>query len=318
MPGIGSSDEFEVLQSSSQTATGAIIFHVASLRGTKLAIVKTPRNPGSDHAIATEWDNVNELHQDSRSGSLLPAPLARFEVDGAVFYAYRAIAGRTMFSRFRNRIVASRTGMLERFARQALPAALRLHAAHTRMVDGESLALALQTDFDLLKSLVDLVPDAVEKSVSTEVAYLSGSGLRLPMGRIHGDFSAYNILTSSRSDSACSGIIDWEHSEVDQPQHLDILRFISGTEFMGRRAFEGAAALRRMSRAGNPVAGAIWEPWLAAMAPGCEITSDSRAYAALWMHFWVHAAYREQHRQSDPANVFKTTYFRSLCELAST
>ena len=79
----------------------------------------------ADHAIASEWDTVSALHRDSGFGSLLPEPLKQFEIDGAQFYAYRGIAGRTMFARFRNRVLASRDGLRSRFARQALPAALR-------------------------------------------------------------------------------------------------------------------------------------------------------------------------------------------------
>lgn len=318
LPGVEDAGDFEILQCSSQSATGAIIYHVASARGALLAVVKTPRDPAADHAIAVEWDNVSTLHTSAGFGSLVPSPLKCFEIDGATFYAYRAMAGGTMFARYRNRIFASRDSLRARFARQALPVALRLHAAHTRAVDGVSLARDLGADLQALRQLVKHVPPRLEERVAMAADLLARSGLELPMGRIHGDFSPYNLMIVSASSAGCIGIIDWEHSEADRPQHLDVFRFISGAELMGRRTIEGASALRSMCHADNPAARELWQPWLEAMAPAAKAASlGTEAYAALWLHFWVSAAYREQRRQSDPADVSRTTYFSGLCELTA-
>jgi hypothetical protein len=317
LPGIQATQDLEVLQCSSAHATGAIIFHVRTGRRWHVdAVIKTPRDPRSNHAIETEWNNLVVLSQDSRLAALLPPALKRFEVDGAVFYAYGGIPGRTMFSRFRDRVFVSKEGMRARFGTQALDAALRLHATHTRMVSGTALARDLQESFRALASLVKKVPEKVERHVEDARIVLENSGLELPAGRIHGDFSPYNLLTTGRSSSDCTGIIDWEHYEHERPQHVDVFRFIGSCELMGRTKIENAATLRRMSDPENPVARTLLAPWLKRMAPSsCRAASDPGAYAALWTHYWVCAAHREQDRQLDPAEVGRTTYFPGLCEL---
>jgi hypothetical protein len=318
LPGLDGMKRLEVLQCSSSTATGAIIFHVSAGGRRRIdAIVKTPRDPAADHAIAAEWDIVNQLQAESAIGSLLPAPLSRFVVDGATFYAYGAIAGNTMFAHFRNRVFASRDRVRADFGRQALPAALRLHASRTQAVSGATLGQDLCKNLEELRRLVVELPSNLESHAMSAAQVLSNSGIELPVGRIHGDFSPYNLMSEGRGGSVCTGIIDWEHSEADRPQYLDIFRFISGSELMGRRFVEGGAALRRMSDPANPVAITLWQPWLQRMAPNHASTAMRPAvYSALWSHFFVAAAYREQRRQSNPMDVSHGTYFRGLRELA--
>ena len=319
LPGVDASRGIEVLQCSSANATGAIIYLVSARTHRRVdAVVKTPRNPSAHHSIAAEWDNVTQLHRDKTFGQLLPAPLCRFDLDGATFYAYAGIAGNTMFARYRNRLLSSRDRMRASFGRQALDAALRLHASHTRAVSGAVLAQDLSDTLRMLRELVNEVPAAMQGHAEKAVESLANSGIELPVGRIHGDFSPYNLMTEGRFRSGCSGIIDWEHSEPDRPQHLDIFRFISGCELMGRRTFEGGAALLRMSSPDNPVANKLWLPWLRSMAPvHAAAATQPAVYGALWMHFFVVAAYREQRRHSNPADVSPSTYFRGLCELSA-
>lgn len=319
LPGIDGSRGIEVLQCSSATATGAIIFHVSAGTGRRVdAIVKTPRDPAADHAIAAEWDIISQLCRDENFGALVPAPLRRFELDGATFYAYRGIAGSTMFAQFRNRLISSRDRMRANFARQALDAALHLHTSHSRAVDGKALAEDLRDNLTNLRLLVKEIPSAVESSATKAAQRLADSGLELPAGRIHGDFSPYNLISENHRSKDCSGIIDWEHSEPDRPQHLDVFRFISGCELMGRRSYEGGAALLRMCDPSNPAARVMWAPWLARMSPAhLEIATQPAVYNALWAHFFFSAAYREQRRQANPAEVGQSTYFRGLFELAA-
>lgn len=319
IPGIDGLRGVDVLQCSSANATGAIIYHLSSrIRRGIDVVVKTPRDPTADHSIAVEWDNVTALHGDERFGALLPTPLRRFEIDDATFYAYRRFVGVTMFSLFRNRLLGSRDRMRARFGRQALEAALRLHASHTRTVTGEALAQDLRLNMSMLRELGAVVPPAVAARATAAAEYLAASGIVLPVGRVHGDFSPYNLITETRSAAGCSGIIDWEHSESDRPQHLDIFRFIAGCELMGRRSFEGGPALLRMANPGNPVARELWRPWLARMEPAAlEAATRAEALAALWMHYWICAAYREQRRHVNPADISQSTYLRGLHELTT-
>lgn len=318
LPGINGSHDIEVLQCSSTTATGAIIFHISARTGRRVdAIVKTARDPAADHAISAEWDIVSQLCRNEKFGALVPAPLRRFELDGATFYAYRAIAGNTMFVQFRNRLITSRDRMRANFSRQALDAALRLHFSHSCAVDGEALAEDLRGNLANLRQLVNDIPSAVASSAMMAAQKLADSGIELPAGRIHGDFSPYNLISESHRSRDCSGIIDWEHSEADRPQHLDVFRFISGCELMGRRSYEGGAALLRMRDPSNPAARMMWTPWLTRMSPAyLDVATQPTVYDALWTHFFFAAAYREQRRQADPAETGQSTYFRGLLELA--
>lgn len=311
-------DEFEVLQCSSAHASGAIIFHVRSRKSRQLdAIVKTPRDPSSNHAIETEWNNVSLLAPDAEIGRLIPAPLRRFEVDGSDFYAYGGIAGKTMFARFRDRIVTSRDRMRIQFASQAVGAAIGLHESGSRIESGDSLANDLDASYRALERLVGRIPSAVTSHIEKSRDCLATSAIKMPVGRIHGDFSPYNLMIVRRGDSACSGIIDWEHYERDRPQHIDIFRFIGGCELMGRIRVENAATLRRMSDPGNPVARALLVPWIRKLAPAAAdvVAGEPRVYAALWTHYWVAAAHREQERQPDPTDIRRTTYLPGLFEL---
>lgn len=314
LPGLGENSRLTVLQCSSPSATGAIIFHVYSESDAQVrAIVKTPRDPASSQCIDAEWEILSGLCREGRYSGLLPAPLAHFDIDGATFHAYRGLPGKTLFSQYRNRIFESRTGMLLRFGRQALAASREIHAAPTRRGNGDALAADLAHSLEALQGLVPGLDAGVCAQAEQAGRVLRASGCELPFGRIHGDFSAYNILTDGRGAEARVGVIDWEHSEPDRPQYLDALRFIASFELMGRRFREGASALQRMRDPANPLFKGFWLPWLAqAGVPACSVD----VYRALWMHFFVSAACREQSREKDTARTDKTTYLPGLVELA--
>jgi hypothetical protein len=316
LPGIDPSGGLEVLQCSSAHSSGAIIFHVRAGRSRQLdAIIKTPRDPSSNHAIEIEWNNVTSLADDPKIRRLLPSPLRRFEVDGARFYAYGGIAGKTMFARFRDRIFTSRDRMRIEFASQAVGAAIGLHESSSRIEAGDSLANDLDESFRALERLVGAIPSVATRHIEEARDFLAASKIRMPVGRIHGDFSPYNLMIAGRGSRACSGIIDWEHYERDRPQHIDIFRFIGSCELMGRLCVENAATLRRMSKLDNPAARVLLTPWIRRMVPSPDAIVEPRAYAALWTHYWVTAAYREQERQPDPTNITRSTYLPGLFEL---
>lgn len=313
LPGLGADARLTILQCSSTSATGAIIFHVYSGSERHVrAIVKTPRDPSSSHCVEIEWQILSELAREPRYSGWLPAPLARFEVDGATFHSYRGLPGHTLFSKYRNRIFASRTGMLLRFGQYALRASRDLHGVR-RSGTGDAVAVDLASRLESLKSQFPALDQAVCAQAGRAEQVLRASSLAIPVGRVHGDFSAYNILAEGDGTNARVGVIDWEHSEADRPQHLDALRFIASFELMGRRFREGASALQRMCDLQNPLYRGFWLPWLAqAGVPECS----PEVYRALWMHFFIVAAQREQSREKDPARYEKTTYLPGLIELA--
>jgi hypothetical protein len=318
LPDVAGSSPLHILQCSSSEATGAIILHVwvGSQRDVRL-IVKTPRAPGSSHSIEAEWRIASQLHVGGIDSSLVPKPVGVFEVDGARFYAYRGIGGRTMFSRFRDRIFLSRSRITKVFSRQALGSALRIHSLSSRVAMGDFFAADIVSNVQALRALVPDLTARIEGMAGAAAETLATANLPLPVGRIHGDFSPYNLITRSLFARECVGAIDWEHSEPDRPQYLDILRFIAACELMGRKARDDDLALKWMSDPGATASVHLWRPWLRRMAPALAGEGQvSRIYGALWMHFWICAAVRELQRQANPADISRCAYLRGLLALA--
>jgi hypothetical protein len=318
LPDVAGSSPLHVLQCSSSEATGAIILHVwlGSQRDVRL-IVKTPRAPGSSHSIEAEWRIVSQLHVSGVASSLVPKPVGVFEVDGARFYAYEGIGGRTMFSRFRDRILLSRSQITRVFSRQALGTALRVHSLSSRVAMGDFLAADIMSNVQALRALVPDLTARIEGMVGVAAETLATANLPFPVGRIHGDFSPYNLITRSLFARECAGAIDWEHSEPDRPQYLDILRFIAACELVGRKARDDDQALKRMSDPRATASVHLWRPWLRRMAPALAGEDQaSKMYRALWMHFWICAAFRELQRQADPSDIGRCAYLRGLLALA--
>jgi aminoglycoside phosphotransferase (APT) family kinase protein len=279
--------------------------------------VKTPRAPESGHAIEAEWKVVAQLNEGGTTAGLVPKPVGDFEVDGARFYAYQGIGGRTMLSRFRDRVLLSRVQITRLFCRQALGAALQVHGLSTRPSTGDFLAADLMSSFAALRTIVPHLPAAIAEMANAGAETLATASVPFPVGRIHGDFSPYNLLTRSLFARECAGLIDWEHSEPDRPQYLDVFRFIAACELMGRKTRDDGQALERMSNPHGTAAICLWRPWLQAMAPA--LAADDRVngvHRALWTHYWICAAFREQQRQADPADLSQCTYLRGLLELA--
>ena len=318
LPDVAGSSPLHILQCSSSEATGAIILHVwvGSHRDVRL-IVKTPRVPSSSHSIEAEWSIASELHAGGTDSSLVPKPVGVFEVDGARFYAYRGIGGRTMFSRFRDRIVLSRAQITTIFSRQALGSALRVHGLSSRVAMGDFVAADVMSSFHDLRALVPDVTAPIEGMAKTTAEILATANVQFPVGRIHGDFSPYNLITRSLFARECVGAVDWEHSEPDRPQYLDILRFIAACELMGRKPRDDDQALKWMSDPRATASVHLWQPWLRQMAPAlADEAQVSSIYDALWMHFWICAAFRELQRQGHPVDISRCTYLRGLLAFA--
>jgi hypothetical protein len=109
--------------------------------------------------------------------------------------------------------------------------------------------------------------------------------------------------------------IDWEHTEAERPQFLDVFRYISTCALMARRGLARRKAFQQMRDIGNPLLRTLFAPWLARM--GVEATATwltPQALQALWGHYCVHAARREQERRAEPADVRESTFLRGLVE----
>ena len=145
---------------------------------------------------------------------------------------------------------------------------------------------------------------------------IAASEQSLPYGRVHGDFSPYNLMLQSTRPGAAARAIDWEHSEAERPQHLDIFRFISTCELMARRGVARRKAFQQMQAIDNPLLQTLFEPWLARM--GVAVTTawlEPQALQALWCHYCMHGARREQERRAEPADFRESTFLRSLARL---
>jgi Phosphotransferase enzyme family len=317
--GTASSGALQILQCSSPSATGAIIFHVW-MRGEHLPrlVIKTPRDPRSRNSVALEWQTVALLRSHSSLCKLIPEARANFSVDGADFFAYEGVAGRTMFSRYRNRVLMSRSRMFERFAAQALQVATTLHSSDTEMASAGTIADDFVRDLEWLQRSVPSLQSPVVHQARLAAAEISTASGSLPAGRVHGDFSPYNLISTTTGPNSKTSLIDWEHAEAKRPQHLDILRFISGCHLMGWRGGNPANALFKMSDPDEPLMDALFRPWLAIMG-STEAANwmQPRLRMALWWQFWIHAARREQERLADPADVRDSIFVRGLLGIAN-
>lgn len=317
--GIGHQRDLQVLQCSSAGATGAIILHAwAGRERHPRLVVKTPREPGVHHAVSREWTEINRLREDARLAALIPTPSSRFRVDGAEFYCYAGVPGRTMSACFRNRLIASRSHTLQRFAAQALETAVAVHRTHSRLAAPAEVAGDLMADLAWLQTCIKPFPADLANRTHAHVKVIAASGLSLPFGRVHGDFSPYNLMVRSNGRGSVIRLIDWEHTEAERPQHLDIFRFISTCALMARRGADRKAAFEAMMGADNPLLESLFRPWFERVgAPDLAHRMQPRDLQALWWHYCVHAARREQERRPRPADYSDSTFLRSLIALGA-
>jgi hypothetical protein len=310
--------ELHLVQCSSTGATGAIIFHGwMSGESQPRVVVKTPRDARLQHALQREWDAVTALRADPDLAAVIPAALLTFQCDGAQYYAYAGAPGRTMYSRFRNRILASRESMLERFAVQALDASLRVHEAHTRPAAAHEIARDLLMDLAWLEDAIPAFPQSVSECGRALAHRLADAPHHLPRGRVHGDFSPYNVLTTGLRRAVEIRLIDWEHSEAERPQHLDVFRFVSACVLLGLRGRARQQAFAQMPVRGSALLGKLFRPWLDRMtAAGAASWLEPGMLEALWWHYWTHAARREQERRARPDDYRDATYLPGLIAMS--
>jgi hypothetical protein len=315
--GPGAPGDIEIVQCSSAGATGAIILYVwAKPEPYPRLVIKTPRAPSTDHAVDREWNIVNQLRRDERLAALIPMAIARFRIDDADFYAYEGVPGRTMVAILRNRAFTPRSRLVRRFASQALDAAAVIHATHSRLASPHEVARDMLSDLAWLESWVPALPPELCSRTRAYADLIRTATLSLPWGRIHGDFSLSNLMIRSRHAGAGAQPIDWEHSEAERPQHLDIFRFISTCDLMASRGKARSAIFRRMTAADNPLLDTVFVPWLARL--GVTEGADWRTpelLRALWWHYCVHAARREQERLATPADFHDSKFLRNLATL---
>ena len=316
--GVARPSDLHLVQCSSTGATGAIIFH-GWVHGESQprVVVKTPRDTRLQHALQREWDAVTGLRVDPRLAALIPAALATFHCKGAKYYAYAGAPGRTMYSRYRNRIFASRESMLERFARQALDASLRVHVTQTRPVSAQEIARDLVMDLAWLEDAIPAFPRSVSECGRAFADRLADAPHPLPRGRVHGDFSPYNVLTTGMRTGGEVQLIDWEHTEAERPQHLDVFRFVSACMLLGQRGRARQQAFGQMPTRAAGLLRTLLRPWLERMSTaGATSWFERDSLEALWWHFWMHAARREQERRARPDDYRDATYLPGLLSLS--
>jgi hypothetical protein len=279
--------------------------------------VKTPRDARLHDALQREWDAVSSLRADARIAGLIPAALARFACEGSEYYAYVAAPGRTMYSRYRNRVLGSRTAMLERFAAQALAVIVRVHETQTQQVSPGEIARDLLMDLAWLESSIPGFPRAVSDTGREYANRLASAGHGLPRGRVHGDFSPCNVITGGMGPMAEVRLIGWEHTDAERPQHLDVFRFVSACVLLGKRGSSRQIAFRDMQRRAASLLDALLRPWLDRLsASGAGAWLEPSLLEALWWHYWTHAARREQERRASPRNDPDATYLPGLVAMS--
>lgn len=311
--GLAWTRDLHILQCSSSGATGAIILH-AWVNGEQCprVVVKTPRNPALPHAVRHEWEAVNLLRRDQQLVRLMPAPRATFQLQGAEFFAYEGLPGQTMEFGLRNRLFASREWILRRFAEQALEVALVLHQTRSMLAAPELIACDLLADLTWLEASVPSFPVEASIDARTAADTIAAATVALPHGRIHGDFSPQNLMLAPTG--ATVRPIDWEHTEPERPQHLDVFRFISTCALLGRRGAARRSAFEQMTSPDNPLLDRLFRPWLIRMGSTAAARTNARLLQALWLHYLVHASRREHERLAKPADYRDPELLRGLID----
>lgn len=286
-------DTVHFVQCSSSLPTGAIILHGFVDQGKNARIVvKTARNPQLPHSLQREWESLAVVRRDAVLAELSPANLGTFDVDGAQFFAYSGLPGRTMSAALRNRLWPPRTTLLKRFAARALHVALIVHRPASRRAPAQVVADDLLGDLEGLRRSVPLLPQSVSRKATSAAAIIAAAPESLPCGRVHGDFSPHNLMVESHAARGVTRIIDWEHMEADRPQHLDIFRFIGAALLVGKRGAERGMALQTMRRDAAPLVQQLLRPWLEAMGVDAVAWTRPERLEALWWHYWIHATRR--------------------------
>jgi hypothetical protein len=316
--GLSGPEQLHLVPCSSTGATGATIFHGwVDDEPDARVVVKTPRAARLHDALQREWDAVSALRADARLAGLIPAALARVACEGSEYYAYEAAPGRTMYSRYRNRVLGSRSAMLERFAAQALAVIVRVHETQTRQVSPDEIARDLLMDLAWLESSIPDFPRAVSDTGRAYANRLASAVHALPRGRVHGDFSPHNVITGGMGAMAEARLVDWEHTEAERPQHLDVFRFVSACVLLGKRGSSRPIALRDIQRRAASLLDALLRPWLDRVgAPGAGTWLEPSLLEALWWHYWTHAARRELERRASPRDCPDATYLPGLVAMS--
>jgi aminoglycoside phosphotransferase (APT) family kinase protein len=205
---------------------------------------------------------------------------------------------------------------VRRFAAQALHAATIVHSTHSRLASPHEVAQDMLSDLAWLESWVPALPPGLRSRTRAHADLLRTAALPLPCGRVHGDFSLSNLMIRSEHADVAVQPIDWEHSEAERPQHLDIFRFISTCDLMASRGRARGAIFRRMTAPENPLLDSLFLPWLARLGvAGGEDWRTPELLRALWWHYCVHAARREQERLATPGDFQDSTFLRNLAAL---
>jgi len=312
--GINRDARLHFLQCSSTSATGAIILQAwVNGDGHPRAVVKAPRDPRRGASLEHEWATVQHLRARGWLDDLVPAAVARFELGGVRYYQYAGLPGRTMFSHFRNRLLGSRGAVLHGLALQALQVAVAIHRPESRSAAPAEIAQDLLDDLDWLEATVHDLPTTISARARRAASAIgSARGLKLPFGRIHGDFSPFNLLTNSTRRSASAQLIDWEHSEPMRPQHLDVFRFMGTSVMMGRQRDARLATFEQVLH--TPLLQQLLGPWLDLMHATPLSSLSPTVRDALWWHYWIHAARREEERRGEQQDA---TFLGRLAQVAA-
>jgi hypothetical protein len=305
------------VQCSSSLPTGAIILHgFVANEETARVVVKTARNPELPHSLQREWESLAVVRRDAALARVTAEGIATFDMDGAQFFAYSGLPGRTMSAAFRNRLWLPRATLLKRFTARALQVALLVHRPASQLVPAALVADDLLAEADGLRRTVPLLPQSVSRKATEAAAAIAAAPEPLPCGRVHGDFSPHNLMIETTAARGATRIIDWEHMEADRPQHLDILRFIGSSLLLGTRGAERRLALQSMRREAAPLIDALLHPWLIAMGADVKAWTRADRLEALWWHYWIHATRRELERlaTTDPRD---SALLRGVVELAN-
>jgi aminoglycoside phosphotransferase (APT) family kinase protein len=278
------------IASSLLSRSGVVVAMIAERASNERRMVlKLPLTADAERSTTGHRQVVTQLHEQpdlQTFCALVPRPIAWGEYEGRQYYLETALPG---------------VGAADLVRRQAEPPWMKQDAAwlirqlhmgtlQRRVVDDTLFARLAGDDLELLQHLAERWPEAVllrrRLDQLEDLLRVQLQGRELPFSWTHGDFWPGNLLLRS-SDSAVSGIVDWDRAATDQMPMHDLLHLLAYSRKMQRRSELGEEIVSYLL----PAAFDKYERTLIKEAmEQLELPKSARFFQAITLLYWLRFA----------------------------
>lgn len=203
------------------TETGVIVARLGEGGGPSRLIVKLPQSAGAAESARRHYEAISALRHDERLGEwreLLPRPVWQGTIGRQACLVETALTGigaEQVMTRPEHREPALRA------ARHAIDA-LHQTTARPMRVDDAALDRWVRQRAKVVGAAVEAGPAMAQLIRRLENGL---GGRELPVGWIHGDYWAGNVLLGPDGREA-TGIVDWAQAAADEPVAIDRMTLV--------------------------------------------------------------------------------------------